>query len=708
MPLLLLSLLLLAGLLVASPTAIRCKVLMLSLLSLALSGWWLVNRLSGDGVNAATLYHLRTNLEGAGVADFSRDLAIFGLLASASLLLPVLLARFALRRDVRQGRAVMAGFALVFVATVAVSPLATDAWRVYQQLRPGDGTPVAAEYVVVEGPLRQPKNIVWIYGESLERTYLDPAVFPGLMPNIARLAGEGLDFRGIASPEGSGWTIAGLVASMCGVPLTTGRGDENSMGRMDRFLPGAHCLGDYLKQQGYANHFIGGANAAFAAKGAFLASHGFDSVEDVASFRARGVAEAHFSNWGVHDDVLLDEAWARFQALSQAGTPFLLTALTMDTHHPAGHLPVACKDVRYDSAYGDIGLLRALKCSDRLIARLVDRIRGSAHAADTLIVIASDHLAMPNDLSHVLARQKRENLLLFLGADLPPREVARAGSTLDSGATLLQLLDAGKDALGFGRSLLAPRPGASASMAALAGDGRGYAPYLSYARTLWVGNEVRTLRIDADRITVGEQRVTPPVMLEYDPQWSIKAIFLEDAPRQFERSDPDNLLAYVDRCTAFEDASEHGEWCALLVDRDNNLTLHDDAALRQGVRVDAPLGAHAGLRPRPRRPLTLSRETRPLDAGNYQVRLRTRSLPKHSFWLEAVSSQGKVVHARQWVQAGPEGRPERQIKLPVGLDQPIDELEIRVWLDYTEQMAVDRVAWVPVRRSRRDPAGGGD
>ena len=131
----------------------------------------------------------------------------------------------------------------------------------------------------------------------------------------------------------------------------------------------------------------------------------------------------------MHDDVLLDDVFDDFMRLSETGKPFMLTALTMDTHHPAGHLPLACSDVHYRSDHGDIGLLHALACSDRLIGGLVDRIRASAHADDTVIVVASDHLAMPNHLSHVLAGLERENLLLFLVTGLPPRQLASTGST---------------------------------------------------------------------------------------------------------------------------------------------------------------------------------------------------------------------------------------------------------------------------------------
>lgn len=689
----------LAALVVASPRLARTKAALLAALLVALSLWWLVDQLSGDGVDAATLYHLSSGIEGAGVADFSGPLAIAAVLVLLSLLLPAWLARHARRRPVPpRPPVVFPVFAATFLVAALASPLARDAWRLYQHSRPVDAAQVAAEYVFPDRPLRQRRNIVWIYAESLERTYFDETVFPGLVPNLRRLAGEALDFRDVASPPGTGWTIAGMVASLCGVPLTAARGDENSMGRMEQFLPGAHCLSDYLAQQGYALHFSGGADSAFAAKDRFLASHGFATVKDQAWFRQRGVAKKHFSSWGVHDDVLLDSVYEDFQRLSQAGTPFMLTALTMDTHHPAGHLPRSCSDVRYDSPHGDIGLLRAIACSDRLIGRLVERIRSSPWADDTLVVIASDHLAMPNDLSDVLAGMKRENLLLFLGSGHEPRQVATAGTTLDTGATLLQLLDPELGALGFGRSLLGDPALPGASVAARR-DPERYPLYLGFARQLWTGSETRTLRVEDDRVVAGVQRIRPPVMLEYDQGWNIASIVLEDAPRQFAQRDPDNILAYVDRCTAFLDEPGKGEWCALVVDRNNALTLYSEAELQQGIQVDAPLQEAADARPRPRRALTVARQERPMQPGQYQLRMQARNLPSHSFWLEAVSDDGTVVRAREWVQVDP-GRPGQQIRLPLWLDSRVDQLVIRAWLDYTEEMEVERVAVVPARSGR--------
>ncbi len=679
-------------LLLLSPVLARTKAALLCLLSLLLSGWWLIDKLSGDGINSATLYHLRSDMEGAGVADFGGYIAGFIGLVLVSLL-PFALLRVRRLQQPRHGGAVFAGFAAALVATVLLSPLYADGRRLYQQMQPVDYSAVAPEYQLPSKPLAKRPNIVWIYGESLERTYLDEAVFPGLMPNITQLAGQALDFRNIASADGSGWTIAGLVSSMCGVPLTTAQGDENSMGRLGQFLPEAFCLGDYLKQQGYSNHYMGGANGQFAAKADFLRSHGFDEVRDLEWFQQQNIGKRHFSPWGVHDDVLLERAYARFTELSQAGTPFMLTTLTMDTHHPAGHLPVACKNTRYRSQYGNIGLLNALKCSDRLISQLVQRIRDSAFADNTLIVIASDHLAMPNDLSDVLEKQHRENLLLFLGKDVQPRQiVARAGTTLDSGATALQLIDPAIHAIGFGRSLLTPPSANSASYAALQTDQRDYARYRAFARSLWLGEQTRMLRLEDDQVLVGVQKVQPPVLLEYDEQWALKSMYLENTSRKFEEADPHHRLAYVDRCTAFEDGSADGQWCALLVDEKQGMRMYRDNQLRRGVAVDAPLQAFNGQRPNVRQSRMISRQPRHTGPGQYILELYAAQRPQRAFWVEAVSSKRQVVVAQQWVQADADGR----IRMPVGLDHEIDDLEIRAWLNHAEQLAVDDYALLPM------------
>ncbi|WCE06176.1 phosphoglycerol transferase I [Pseudoxanthomonas sp. JBR18] len=680
------ALLSMIALLLVSGRLAWVKAAVLSVLGLALSSWWFIDRLSGDGLNAATLYHLKAGMEGAGVADFSGDIAVYvGLLLLS--LLPLALVRVRRFRRPGHGLSVLGGFMAAAVVAVIASPLYHDGKRLYRLSQPVDGSVVAGEYRTPRGTLGNRRNIVWIYGESLERTYFDQKTFPGLMPHLRKLASEGLDFRHVTSADGGGWTIAGMVSSQCGVPLTAAPGDENSYGRMGSFLPEAQCLGDYLRTQGYRNDFVGGADGAFAGKASFLTSHGFDDVRDLAWFKQRKIDPSHFSAWGVHDDVMLDQVWDQFQTLARGDQPFLLTALTMDTHHPAGHLPVSCQGQHYRGGdFGQIGMLDALHCSDRLISELVDKIRSSPWGDNTVIVVSSDHLAMPNDLTDTLTKMQRENLLLMLGKGIAPRQVdVASASTLDTGATLLSLLDPSMASIGFGRSLLdAARHAQGASAAYARDEGRDYPRYLAYARELWTGHETRTLRVHDDRIVVGVQEVRPPVLLDYDAQWNLKNITLEDTPRRFRKSSPENTLAYVDRCTAFDNDSPDSGWCALLVNNARDARLYRSSELAHGVRVDAPLQRLAGTRLAPRQPVMVGSALRQTAPGSYQITLSTSHRPNHAFWIEAMDSEGKVL-AQHWALPDPTGKIEMQLDL----DKEVDDMQIRAWLGSPDDISVD-------------------
>src|SRR5690606_40559784 len=101
----------------------------------------------------------------------SADLWGFAGLALLSLS-PLLLAglrrgRLARLRARRPTAAVGAGFAAAFATAVVASPLYADALRLQRQLAPVDGRSVATEYRLPSGAIARPKNIVWIYGESL-------------------------------------------------------------------------------------------------------------------------------------------------------------------------------------------------------------------------------------------------------------------------------------------------------------------------------------------------------------------------------------------------------------------------------------------------------------------------------------------------------------------------------------------------------------
>lgn len=413
--------------------------------------WAVSQYFTGHGINDAVIYHLKYGLEGSGFGDFLPQI----LTSTAALILGVLLLLFLLRKSLRAARATRASlrntavpFFLLAIALI-VNPAILDLR--HQEAPAADGF---SEYYLKPEikPSGKPlKNLVMIYAESLERTYFDENLFPGLMTNLKGLEPESLTFTDIRQEPGTGWTIGGMTASQCGMPLVT-PSNGNSMSGMDKFLPGAVCLGDLLKSEGYYLSYMGGARLKFAGKGKFYTTHGFDEVLGREAL-SKGLKDPSYtSSWGLYDDSLLDMAFKRYTELSGLKKPFGLFLLTLDTHHPKGHLSRSCAGMRYQK--GSNAMLNAVACSDQELARFITNILASPAAERTTVVLMSDHLAMKNGATSLLKRGRRRDLLMiFTPGRHQTGSITTPGSTLDVGTTLLPFLGfEGK--IGLGRNLM--------------------------------------------------------------------------------------------------------------------------------------------------------------------------------------------------------------------------------------------------------------
>ncbi|NLD15356.1 MAG: sulfatase-like hydrolase/transferase [Gammaproteobacteria bacterium] len=408
---------------------------------------------TASGIDASVIYHLRIGLDGAGFREYVTLIGTTALLLAGWLLGFGLLVR-------RSGRQPVSGFnsgsILLSCMAILVNPGSHD---LYQLFSPSSQTDSLARQYIEHPQVRageQPLNILYIYAESLEETYFDEQLFPGLLPNLQKLRQRALVFSDVSQVTHSSWTIAGMVASQCGVPLFT-PGDGNSLSGMKRFMEGAICMGDLLKQQGYHLAFMGGANTAFAGKDNFYLTHGFDSVEGRLELQERLSNVTRQSAWGLYDDDLLHFAKQKLAVLHKTQQPFGLYLLTLDTHHPRGHLSDSCSGITYRQ--DDNPMLNAVHCTDRLLADFIRDIEQAGLTDNTLIVLGSDHLAMKNTAHAELAQGNRKNFLLMLPPGLEQGEVIdKPASVLDAGVTALSLMGLHTQGMGFGRNILEPEP----------------------------------------------------------------------------------------------------------------------------------------------------------------------------------------------------------------------------------------------------------
>lgn len=409
------------------------------------------NYFTGDGINDAVLYTLTNSLTGAGVTKY--------ILPAAGLIV-VLVGVFSLLAWVlrRRRHPHHLGYSLLALVLALASVDASPAFRqitelVKSQTRDGDPD-FATYYKEPNKTIPDPQlNLVYIYGESLERTYFDEQAFPQLAPELSALKNEGVDFSKTMQLPGTDYTIAGMVASQCGIPLFAPF-EGNASASMSSFFPQNICLGDILKNSGYENYFMQGANLRFAGKDVFLKSHGFDHLYGAEELKSVVEDPAYRNDWGFYDDTVLDQVWKKYEALSSAGKRFSLFALTVDTHHPDGFVSRTCQRKSYAFDGKPNQSFSAVSCSQEHIAALINKIKASPYFKNTVIVVSSDHLAMNNTAYKYLSKQERENLFFVLRGDKPQQDVvAVKRSTMDNGATVLDILG-GDNFIGLGRSSL--------------------------------------------------------------------------------------------------------------------------------------------------------------------------------------------------------------------------------------------------------------
>ncbi len=250
----------------------------------------------------------------------------------------------------------------------------------------------------------KPKNLVLIYVESLEDSYKDPALFSkNLLSSLDHIPGH--SFANYKTAPGSWWTIAGITATHCGLPLqSVSLYDGNDQGeKIKSFLPNATCLGDILHNAGYYNVYLGGDALAFAGKGMFFQDHHYDEVYGRDELKGN-LTDAEMNFWGLYDDDLLKHVKIKLVELHAKHQPFNLTFTTIDTHGPDGHLSKYCKEQGIKTFEGIV------ECSAKQVTELVSFINKNGYFKDTRVVILGDHLAMENPVSNKLERIKERHI----------------------------------------------------------------------------------------------------------------------------------------------------------------------------------------------------------------------------------------------------------------------------------------------------------
>ncbi|MCX6051643.1 MAG: phosphatidylglycerol--membrane-oligosaccharide glycerophosphotransferase [Campylobacterales bacterium] len=410
------------------------------------------------------------------------------------------------------------------------------------------------------------KNIVYIYAESVEKTYFDTTVFPNLTPNLVELIKneKGIEFTNIVQTTGTNYTIAGTVSTQCGIPLFS-TSDGNSMDGVDKFYPKAVCIGDVLKKENYYLSMIEGSSAQFSGMDKFYKTHSFDKVSGREELLPKVSDKKYVNGWGLYDDTMLDMAYNEYEQLSTTKEPFALFLHTLDTHHPEGHLSKSCsKDLYMD---GSNSILNTVKCSDKLLTTFIKKIKASKDANNTIIVMTSDHLAMRNTASRQLeSYDERRNLFVVFDPSRAEHTIInKTGTPFDVGSTVLSFLGIKTD-LGLGRNLREKE--------SLYGSFEDFGTRLSQWRddilSFWEFPKMSdTLSVDMKKMVLllGESNYKLPVLfkvLEKNVEPYFQTSESWKLYEQLENFNPNDRFLWVDECNLMNyifDTKETDKYC---------------------------------------------------------------------------------------------------------------------------------------------------
>ena len=417
----------------------------------------LSNAITGEGITDATIYHVLYGREKFSILfeyDSINYILIFFLVFVIALLVICKLVTTERTRKIST-TAQLTIIASLHGAFLINSPAVFEITQIYQSNTSDYKNYIDLDKILSENKpeysQKHKKNLIVIYAESLEQSFFEENMFPGLTTNLTKLSKSGTVFNRIHQSPLSDWTIAGMVASQCGVPLY-------SFSPTSKFFKSTTnpnnftCLADYLIKNDYAISYMGGADIEYSGKGDFYKSQGF---EDISGLNELIKPNIPLSKWGLYDEYLLPMIEDKIEAYKKTNKPFAIFALTLDTHAPEGFPSPLCDNKKYIYNDGSNAHLNTIKCSDVMLANFLEKII-SRNIDDTNIVLLSDHLMM-NSLAanEILAKNiNRFNRMTIWSKDIAPGLINRPGQVFDIASTIWHVQSDREIPIGFGRSLL--------------------------------------------------------------------------------------------------------------------------------------------------------------------------------------------------------------------------------------------------------------
>lgn len=315
-----------------------------------------------------------------------------------------------------------------------------------------DGADNPLARVVGDTNRKGPKNVMVVVLESYTARLVGHlGGHPALTPNLDQLATESLVLdHCYATGER---TIQGLEAVLSSFPPLPGVG----VVRRPEARDGFDTLATVMKQRGYATRFLYGGQGIFDHMSAFFLANGYDEFIEEEDFDHT----TFHGEWGYCDEDVLNRADREMRTLHAAGTPFLVTVLTVSLHspweYPKGVIEPLPTSIEVPDGF-EYEELNTFRYVDEAIGRFMARAKQAPYYDDTVFAFVGDHGVHLRGRDLVPADEYRVAALIHAPKHVPPRRFGGVTSQLDVAPTLLSIVGGTWKTTFFGRDLLAREP----------------------------------------------------------------------------------------------------------------------------------------------------------------------------------------------------------------------------------------------------------
>ncbi len=284
-------------------------------------------------------------------------------------------------------------------------------------------------------------NVVLVFWESLAGDFIDDVKYQEAIPNVMRMAKEGILFTNTYSSA----TLSheGLPSVLSGWPAIAGTYMTNLPAKFYK-LP---FLTQSLKANGYETMFLFGGQLQYGNLTSYMYGNGFDTIQENKNINMDSLKEGVL---GYHDGYMLEYFKDKTSTLKE---PFFSSMFTLSSHSPYDQ---PMEDV-LEWGGADKSYINSVYYTDKSIGEFIKEAKKEPWYKNTLFIFTADHShhtprswARSNPLWHHIP-------VLFYGdvikEEFRGKNYTKIASQRDIAATLLSQLNIEHNAFIWSRDL---------------------------------------------------------------------------------------------------------------------------------------------------------------------------------------------------------------------------------------------------------------